>query len=160
MLDDQEAEDTKMGLEMMGFNSDLVEWLMNDSTQVIHQLNEVSRMVKLYGAGQTVTQSHVSEAYSPARATGMAEKMRLISGLAMDITTCDQHGNPWDFNLASMRNKAKKIVKSKSALLLIVSPMRGAFSRLQSFNAKRLGPEKTKQMIDYGIKHLVRYGIM
>eukprot|EP00959_Pyramimonas_sp_CCMP1952_P065698 1371662-Pyramimonas_sp.AAC.1 len=49
--------------------------------------------------------------------------------------------------------EAKKSVKSKSALLLVVSPMCAAFGRLQAFSAKRLGPEKVKDMIDYGIKH-------
>ena len=53
-----------------------------------------------------------------------------------------------------MRAKAKKIVKSKSALLLIVSPMCSAFSKLQTFNVKRLGPDKIKEMLDYGMKHL------
>ena len=72
----------------------------------------------------------------------------------MDLTTCDEHGNPWDFNVEGMRSKATHIVKHKSALLLIVSPMRSAFSRLQAFNAKRLGPEKMKEMIEYGLKHL------
>ena len=54
----------------------------------------------------------------------------------------------------TMRSKANKIVKSKSLLLLVVSPMCAAFSRLQAFNAKRLGPERMKEMIDYGLKHL------
>ena len=84
----------------------------------------------------------------------MADKMGLIPGLAMDLTTCDEHGNPWDFDSEVMRAKAKKIVKSKASLLLVVSPMCSASSRLQAFNAKRLGPEKMKEMIDYGLKHL------
>ena len=80
--------------------------------------------------------------------------MGLIPDLAMDLTTCDEHGNPWDFNCEAMRAKAKRIVKSNASLLLVVSPMCSAFSRLQAFNAKRLGPEKMKEMIDYGLKHL------
>ena len=75
MLNDGEIEDTKMGLEMMGSNSDLVEWLTNDNPQAIPQLNEVSRSVRLYGAGQSVTQAQVSEPYCPVRVTGKAEKM-------------------------------------------------------------------------------------
>eukprot|EP00959_Pyramimonas_sp_CCMP1952_P189427 3962525-Pyramimonas_sp.AAC.1 len=68
--------------------------------------------------------------------------MGLILGLAMDLTTRDQHGNSWDFNAPAMRAKAKKIVKSKSALLLVVSPISAAFSRLQTFNFKRLGADR------------------
>ena len=72
----------------------------------------------------------------------------------MDLTTYDEHGNPWDFNNATMRQKAKAIVKSKAALLLVVSPMCSAFSRLQTFNIKRLGTDKVKNMLDMGVKHL------
>ena len=111
-------------------------------------------MGRLYGKGQQAVHARVGEAYSPVRVTGMADNIGLIPGLAMDLTTCDEHGNPWDFNVESMRSKAKHIVKHKSALLLVVSPMCSAFSRLQSFNAKRLGPDNMREMIDYGIKHL------
>ena len=77
------------------------------------------RFAEPYGytvKGQQLVQSHVSEAYSPVRVTGMAENMGLIPGLAMDLTTYDEHGSPWDFNNATMRQKAKAIVKSKAAL--------------------------------------------
>ena len=126
----QSDKDIKMGLNMMGFDVGLVEWLMSGNMDVIPQLGEVRRAVQLYGRGQQVTQAHVSEAYSPKRVTGMAEKMGMIPGLAMDLTTCDQFGNPWDFNVPAMRAKGEKIVKSKSALLLVVSPMCAAFSKL------------------------------
>ena len=96
--------------------------------------------------GQQVVQAHVSVAYSPARVTGMAEKMGLIPGLAMGLTTCDEHGNPWDFNEAAMRSNTKKQLKSKAALLLIVSPMCSAFSRLQTLNLKRPGESKVNDI--------------
>ena len=138
----------------MGFNVDLVNWLLGADLDVVGELNEVRRAVRLYGKSQQHVQSHVAEAYSPVRVTGMADKMGLIPGLAMDLTTCDEFGNPWDFNVEAMRAKAKNIIKSRAALLLIVSPMCSAFSRLQAFNAERLGPQKMKEMLDYGIKHL------
>ena len=37
------------------------------------------------GEGQQVVQAHVSEAYSPVRVAGMADKMGLVPGLAMDL---------------------------------------------------------------------------
>ena len=104
---------------------------------IIKEVNEIRRAVRLCGKGQQLVQSHVSEAYSPVRVTGMAENMGLILGLAMDLSTYDEHGNPWDFNNATMRQKAKAIVKSTAAMLLVVSPMCSAFSRLQTFNVKR-----------------------
>ena len=78
----------------------------------------------------------------------------LVTKSAMDLTTYDEHGNPWDFNNATMRRKAKVIVKSKAALLLIVSPMCSAFSRLQTFNIERLGADKVRDMLKMGVKHL------
>ena len=145
---DDEMNEIRQGLQLMGFNVDLIEWLLSSDLDIAKELNEVRRAVRLYGKGQEHVQSHVTEAYSPVRVTGMADKMGLIPGLAMDLTTCDEHGNPWDFNSEVMRAKAKKIVKSKASLLLVVSPMCSAFSRLQAFNVKRLGPEKMKEMID------------
>ena len=42
---------------------------------------------------------HVMEMYSPVRVTGMAERLGLIPGMAMDLTTTDpEDGNPWDFD--------------------------------------------------------------
>ena len=133
----------------MGFNVDVVDWLLSSNLDIVNELNEVRRAVRLYGKSQQFVQSHVSEAYSPKRVTGMADKMGLVPGLAMDLTTCDEHGNPWDFNCEAMRVKAKKIVKSKASRLLVVSPMCSAFSRLQSFNVKRLGPERVKEMLEW-----------
>ena len=73
----------------------LTQWLVGPELDILPQLNEVRRMVRL--KGQQAVQAHVSEAYSPVRVTGMADKMGLIPGLAMELTTCDAPGNPWDF---------------------------------------------------------------
>ena len=136
---------------MLGFDVDLIDWLLSPELNVIGELNEVKRMVRLCGKGQQHVQSHVSEAYSPVRVTGMAEKMGLIPGLAMGLTTCDEHGNPWDFNCEVMRAQAKKLIKSKAAMLLVVSPMCAAFSGLQTFNAKVFGVEKMSEMLQHGM---------
>ena len=105
---DNDMNEIRQGLCLIGFNADLVDWLVSDNLGIIEELNEVRRAVRLYGKGQQEVQSHVSEAYSPVRVTGMADKMGLIPGLAMDLTTRDEHGNPWDFNCEAMRAKAKK----------------------------------------------------
>ena len=51
----------------------------------------------------------VSEVYSPPRVAAAASKLRHLDidpGLSLDLTTCDDEGNPWDFTIKSMRNKA------------------------------------------------------
>ena len=152
--DDEEMSEVRHGLNMLGLCGDVVNWLLGNNMDIIKEVNEFRRAVRLYGKCQQLVQSHVSEAYSPVRFTGMAEKMGLIPGLAMDLTTYDEHGNPWDFNNPTMRQKAKAIVNSKAALLLVVSPMCSAVSRLQTFNVKRLGTDKVKEMLELCIKHL------
>ena len=53
-------EEVKMGLNMMGFDRDVVEWLLGLEVNVLPQLNEIRRAVRLYGKGQHDVQSHVS----------------------------------------------------------------------------------------------------
>ena len=105
--EDADMSEVRRGLDMLGFSGDIVNWLLGDNLDIINEVNEIRRAVRLFGKGQQLVQSHVSEAYSPVRVTGMAENMGLIPGLAMDLTTYDEHGNPWDFNNATMRQKAK-----------------------------------------------------
>ena len=51
--------------------------------------------------------SHVSEIYSPPRVTALAKGLGLIPGMALDLTVDDpDDGKPWDFNVASKRQKA------------------------------------------------------
>ena len=66
--------------------------------------------------------------------TGVAEKTGPVPGFAMDFTARDEFGNPWDFNNEAMRRKASNIVESKAAVLLLVSPMFVACSRLQTLD--------------------------
>ena len=42
----------------------------------------------------TILGMEVSEVYSPARVIKLAEKYGLQKGVALDLTTCDEHGNP------------------------------------------------------------------
>ena len=86
MLDheDEEMSEVRQGLNMLGFCGEVVNWLLGNNMDIVKEVNEIRRAVRIYGKGQQVVQSHVSEAYSPVRVTGMAEKMGLIPGLAMD----------------------------------------------------------------------------
>ena len=64
-------KELRAGLNMLGFNVDVVEWLLSSHLDVIHELNEVRRMVGLYDKGQQHVQAHITEACSPVRVTGM-----------------------------------------------------------------------------------------
>ena len=78
--DDDDMNEVRQGLNLMGFSVDLVDWLLNSNLDIVGELNEVRRMVRLYGKNQQEVQSSVTEAYSPIRVTGMADKMGLIPG--------------------------------------------------------------------------------
>ena len=55
----------------------------------------------------------------------------LIPGLSLDLTENDVDGQPWDFNIKEKRDKAKRLISEKKALLVIGSPMCSAFSQIQ-----------------------------
>ena len=61
---------------------------------------------------------------------------------------------PWDFDDPKKREKAERMVKGKSSLLIVVSPMCSAFSRLQQLNYPKMDPDKVRKMIEKGTRHL------
>ena len=99
--------------------------------------------------------THVSEIYSPPRVTGLAGKMGLDPGMALDLSVVDpDDGKPWDFNDASKRKKALHIMFTRRSLLLIGSPMCSSFSSIQNLNWGRMTPEEIHKVKEYGMKHL------
>ncbi len=110
--------------------------------------------VKTYGKWQETIQAHINEAYSPPRVTRMSERMGMIPGFSLDLTTKDDKGEPWDFTKPEKRYKAMQWVKQKAALLLIVSPMCGPFSQLQSVNYSRMSDQEVRKKVTEGMMHL------
>ena len=80
----------------------------------------------------------VSEIYSPPRVTAAASKLlpelRVHPGFALDLTTSDHDGQPWDFDRPEMRERALHKVRTEKPLLLVGSPMCTAFSTWQRVN--------------------------
>ena len=82
----------------------------------------------------------VSEVYSPPRVAAAAatlSKLDIDPGLSLDITTCDEFGNPWDFSKHSMRKKARERLERQAPELLVGSPMCTAYSTWQRVNRAR-----------------------
>ena len=68
----------------------------------------------------------VSEVYSPARVTEQARKhpeYGLLPGFALDLTTADEQGVSWDFDVPARRAAALELVRRTKPLFLIGSPM-------------------------------------
>ena len=61
---------------------------------------------------------------------------------------------PWDFDKQDKRDKAETMVKAKSPLLLIVSPMCAALSDLRRLNFPRMPAARVKEVVERGVKHL------
>ena len=87
----------------------------------------------------------VSEIYSGPRVTALARRRRkygVEAGVALDLTTTDDQGKPWDFNDLRRRLRAGRLLDEQRPTLLIGSPMCTAFSRLQQISVNR--PEGSK----------------
>ena len=59
-----------------------------------------------------------------------------MPGFALDLTTVDSDGRPWDFDEKVMRERALERVRREKPLLLVGSPMCTAFSTWQRINDK------------------------
>ena len=84
----------------------------------------------------------VSEIYSPPRATKMLEKLpsqEVAPGFALDLTTVDENGEPWDFCRKDMTEKARKLLIKTEPILLVGSPECKAFSSWQTLNNLKRG---------------------
>ncbi len=84
----------------------------------------------------------------------MSERMGLIPGFALDLTTTDEKGEPWDFTKPEKRYKAMQWVKQKAGLLLVVSPMCGPFSQMQAVNYKRIDEKDIKRKLEDAMEHI------
>ena len=80
---------------------------------------------------QKSLQAVVSEIYSPPRVTAAAARLtglRIDPGAALDLTTVDEFGRPWDFSKDEMQQKAMKKFKEEQPTLIVGSPMCTAHS--------------------------------
>ena len=112
--------------------------------------DEMRGQLEEYGASH-----HVTEIYSPPRVTTWAANMRLIPGLAMDLTCVDpDDGNPWDFNDEDKVRKARVLIHTPNPLLLIGSPTCSAFSQMNNINFSRMSKNGVEDVVAHGRRHL------
>ena len=100
----------------------------------------------------------VAEIYSPPRVTRAARllsKLGISPGFAMDITTNDENGEPWNFDEDRQKQKAERKVIETEPDLLVGSPMCKDFSPWQRLNkAKSSEPEKYEKNRESSRTHL------
>ena len=68
------------------------------------------------GSGKYIRPHDVSEIYSPPRVTEEARRRGLAGGWALDLTSADENGEPWDFDCEKKRSQARKLVKDTKPL--------------------------------------------
>lgn len=97
------------------------------------------------GEAYDLTKPKVAELYSRPRITEYGKRKGILSGIAFDLTTNDDDGNPWDFRVKRQRDRAARAIEDLCPELLVGSPMCGPFSNLQNLNART---EEAKQLLE------------
>jgi hypothetical protein len=75
------------------------------------------------------------------------------AGFALDLTTADENGVPWDFSIAARRRAAIRKVQEEKPYLLVGFPMRAAFCILQQFNCGKMAAERVERLITEALVH-------
>ena len=96
----------------------------------------------------------IIELFSPPRVTKHARERRLGDGVAMDLTTCDESGQAWNFDLADCRDKAEALIDALDPDLLIGSPPCGPYSQLQALNEGKVDPQVRAEKLKKAEEHL------
>ena len=99
----------------------------------------------------------VSEVYSPPRVTACAKLLPgwgIAPGFAFDVTTTDENGVYWDFDIRERREEARRRLLEQKPMFLIGSPMCRAFSTWQTLNETRRDPELVRKEFTKAMIHL------
>jgi hypothetical protein len=120
-----------------------------DSRRLLLQVGAISRR-DAYDFGRPA----IVELFSPPRVTDYARRMRVGDGVAMDLTTVDEQGRPWNFSLEDCRRRATELVEWLDPDLLIGSPPCGPYSQLQALNENKMDPQKRAETLAEAEQHL------
>ena len=82
-------------------------------------LSDDSQLLALMRAANQIGHPHVSEVYSPPRVTSLAHRFGLRPGMALNLTTIDENGVPWDLSFSERRERAKMKLTQEHRLLLV-----------------------------------------
>ena len=127
----------------------------DDMTALVTSLGQCGRKFRREAIKQL--RATVSEVYSAPRVTATAKKnprLGIVPGLALDLTTTNSKGEPWDFNDPARRKEAEKLLDEQRPQLLIGSPMSTAFSNIQNLNKAKRDPHVVAAEIEKGRTHL------
>ena len=98
--------------------------------------------------------SDCAEVYSAPRITAAASRMGLKPAWAMDLTTVDDEGKPWDFSRADQRRKALRKLKEDKPLMLVACPMCGPFSTINELNYANMKESEIRKKLHEAMLHM------
>ena len=98
-----------------------------------------------YGVDPRGKKPNVMQVFSPPRLTAYGKKKGLIGGVALDLTTTDENGVPWDFNKKDRREKALELLDDLQPELVLGCPPCGPYSVLQNLNKGKMDVENFRQ---------------
>lgn len=113
-----------------------------------------------YGIDPFGKKPTVMEIFSPPRLTAYGEKRGLIAGVALDLTTLNDAGLPWDFSLKERRDEAMQLVDDLQPELILGCPPCGPYSILQNLNKDWVDEEQFQQKLSEAREHLEFCGEM
>ena len=80
--------------------------------------------------------------------------MGLLPGLALDVTTVNAKGEPWNFYEEEKQREAEALIDESEPWILIGSPMCTAFCTWQYLNAHKRDPELVAAERAKAVKHM------
>ena len=133
MMEDYEAPSVAPD-EHMASPEDAIMTLESEILQLVVQLGgSKQKYIKKFCAHEAArTQHTITEVYSPPRVTEWSKRLPgygIVPGLALDLTTRDDNGIPWDFDLPERRAAARKLIAEQKPFFLVGSPLCTAFRR-------------------------------
>ena len=82
-----------------------------------------------------------AELYAPPRIKKIASDMGLCPAWVLDFTVADpEDGMPWDFTEANKRNLELVLLEQDRLLLLLASPLCGAFDDMNNIICSKMKP--------------------
>ena len=164
---------TSAPLHLVGVDTDpevelreLIGNMTRDAKLEIEEANtDILSVIRALGGNETkykrerrsAMRAIVSEVYSAPRVTAAIKQvpgLKLIPGFALDLSTVDEHGVPWDFDCPRQQEKALQKQRDEKPAVLIGSPMCTAFSTWQYVNNTLRDESIVKKEKERAIMHL------
>ncbi len=156
--DAEPREDVEMDMAMKDVSEDerkIIKAKDHEIMEIVRQLGGEDRAYRR--ERRTALEPMLAETYRVPRVTAAARllpSMGIIPGFALDLTTTDEHGVPWDFDVADRRAEARRKVETERPMFLIGSPMCTAFSTWQALIEQNRDPDVVRREYTRAMVHL------